>query len=156
VTLRLFPIAPDDDLEALVRTLAPSFGGDEAAPREIVGQTQAMLRTQPRPDPWGSYIAWEAETPVGTCAFKHAPNEAGKVEIAYMTFPPFEGRGHATAMAGQLVEMARASGAKMAVAHTLPEENASNRALRRNGFTFGGEVIDPEDGPVWRWEKRLS
>jgi RimJ/RimL family protein N-acetyltransferase len=43
----------------------------------------------------------------------------------------------------------------MAIAHTLPEENASNRALRRNGFTFSGEVDDPEDGLIWRWEKPL-
>jgi RimJ/RimL family protein N-acetyltransferase len=39
------------------------------------------------------------------------------------------------------------------IAHTLPEENASNRALRRNGFRLAGEVEDPEDGRVWRWEK---
>jgi RimJ/RimL family protein N-acetyltransferase len=156
MTLRLVAIAPDEDPEALVRGLSPSFGGDEAAPREMVAQTQAMLRAQPRPEPWGSYIAWEPETPVGTCAFKHAPNQAGEVEIAYMTFPLFEGRGHATAMAAQLVEMARAAGADAAIAHTLREENASNRALRRNGFAFGGEVIDPEDGPVWRWEKKLG
>jgi hypothetical protein len=40
------------------------------------------------------------------------------------------------------------------IAHTLPEENASTRALRGNGFAHAGEVIDPEDGRVWRWERR--
>jgi hypothetical protein len=45
-------------------------------------------------------------------------------------------------------------GASLVVAHTLPEENASNRALRSGGFEFAGEVSDPEDGLVWRWEKR--
>jgi RimJ/RimL family protein N-acetyltransferase len=71
-----------------------------------------------------------------------------------MTFPSFERRGHATAMAARLVEIARAAGAAMVIAHTLPQENASNRALRRNGFIFAGAVQDPEDGEVWRWERR--
>ena len=71
-----------------------------------------------------------------------------------MTFPAFEGRGHASAMAAALFEIARAAGAPLVIAHTLPEENASTRALRRNSFIFAGETIDPEDGLVWRWERR--
>ena len=89
---------------------------------------------------------------IGTCAFKSAPTGAGEVELAYMTFPAYEGRGHATAMAGALARIADAGGA-MPIAHTLPQENASNKALRRNGFVFAGEVEDPEDGLVWRWER---
>ena len=77
------------------------------------------------------------------------------VEIAYMTFPAFEGQGHATAMAAALVEIAESAGAAMAIAHTLPEENASNRALQRNGFSYAGEVMDPEDGLIWRWERKF-
>ena len=61
------------------------------------------------------------------------------VEIAYMTFPAFEGRGHATATIAALVEIAAGAGARP-IALTLPEENASNRALRRNGFVFAGET----------------
>ena len=68
-----------------------------------------------------------------------------------MTFPACEGRGHATATVAALVEIAVGEGARP-VALTLPEENASNKALRRNGFGFAGEVVDPEDGLVWRWE----
>jgi RimJ/RimL family protein N-acetyltransferase len=40
------------------------------------------------------------------------------------------------------------------IAHTLPEENASARVLRKSGFEWVGDVVDPEDGPVWRWEFR--
>lgn len=155
MTLRLVPIAPGADPEPLIRALAPSFGGDEAAPREIVTQTLGLLTADPRPEPWGCYIAYQSETPVGTCAFKHAPDSQGTVEIAYMTFPPFERRGHATAMAAALVELARSGGAAVTIAHTLPEENASNRALRRNGYAYAGPVEDPEDGLVWRWERSL-
>jgi RimJ/RimL family protein N-acetyltransferase len=152
--LRLVPIEPAADPELLVRSMAPGFGGDDTLLREIVAQTLAMLSADPRPDPWGSYIACDGETPVGTCAFKHAPNEAGEVEIAYMTFPAFEGRGYATTMAGSLVGIATGAGAALVIAHTLPQENASNKALRRNGFAYAGEVEDPDDGTVWRWERR--
>jgi RimJ/RimL family protein N-acetyltransferase len=91
---------------------------------------------------------------VATGAFKGPPDPAGAVEIAYMTFPAHEGNGYARAMVPALYSIAVEHGAALVVAHTLPEENASNRALRSSGFAFTGQVIDPEDGPIWRWEKR--
>lgn len=154
MSLRLTALRAGADPEPLARALAPGFGGDETVPREIVAQTLALLASDPRPDPWGAYFAWDGDTAVGTCAFKHAPDAAGAVEIAYMTFPAFERRGHATAMAAELTRIAHEAGALLVVAHTLPEENPSTRALRRNGFAFAGAVEDPEDGTVWRWERR--
>jgi RimJ/RimL family protein N-acetyltransferase len=151
--LTLNPISLDTNPAALAHDLAPGFGGDPEPAREMLEQTLDLLTRDPRPDPWGCYLASAAGQTVGTCAFKAAPDAAGAVEIAYMTFPAFERQGHATAMAAALVEIAAAAGAPLAIAHTLPEENASNRALRRNGFTFAGEVDDPEDGLIWRWEK---
>ena len=139
---------------ALADELAPAFGGDPEPARDILAQTLDLLTRDPRPDPWGSYLASAGGDTIGICAFKSAPDPEGTVEIAYMTFPAFEGRGHATAMVAALVEIAEQVGAPLVVAHTLCEENASNRALKRNGFAFAGEVIDPEDGLVWRWEKR--
>jgi RimJ/RimL family protein N-acetyltransferase len=94
---------------------------------------------------------------VGSCAFKGAPTDGGTVEIAYFTYPGFEGRGYATGMAGKLIELASASPeVRRVVAHTLPEANASTRVLERVGMTFVGEVIDPEDGRVWRWQKQTG
>jgi RimJ/RimL family protein N-acetyltransferase len=154
VTLRLVPIGADADTEKLAEELAPGFGGDPAAAREILVQTVEFLAREPRPDPWGSYLAYAANTAVATGAFKSAPDEAGTVEIAYMTFPAHEGRGYARAMVPTLYSLALEHGASLVVAHTLPEENASNRALRSSGFAFAGEVSDPEDGLIWRWEKR--
>jgi RimJ/RimL family protein N-acetyltransferase len=156
VTLVLAPIAADADVGMLAARLAPGFGGDEAAAREILEQTLALLTEHPRPHPWGCYLAELDGRAIGTCAFKFPPDAEGEVELAYMTFPAFEGRGHATAMVGALVRIAEEAGAAMVVALTLPYENASNRALGRNGFTLTGEEEDPEDGPVWRWEKRVS
>ena len=153
LALRPFPLGIDPDRFAA--ELAPAFGGDEGPAREILGQTIALLARDPRPDPWGSYVVQLDGPPIGVAAFKSAPAPSGEVEIAYMTFPAYEGRGHATATIAPLVEIAAGDGA-WPIAHTLPEENASNRALRRNGFVNAGEVIDPEDGLVWRWESRVT
>ena len=154
MNLELVPIGRDADVEALVAELTPAYRGDSETPRAIFAQTLDLLARDPRPDPWGSYLARDEGSFVGTCAFKSAPDPGGRVEIAYATFPIYEGRAYATAMAAALTQIALETGVETVVAHTLREENASNRALRRNGFTFAGEVNDPEDGLVWRWEKR--
>ena len=153
LALRPFPLGIDPDHFAA--TLAPAFGGDEGPAREILAETCALLTRDPRPDPWGSYVVHLSGRPIGIAAFKSAPDPDGEVEIAYMTFPAFEGRGHAKATIAALVAIADAEGAAP-IAHTLPEENASNRALRRNGFVYAGEVDDPEDGLIWRWVKDIS
>jgi RimJ/RimL family protein N-acetyltransferase len=153
MTLKLVPIRADADTEGLAAQLAPGFGGDSGAALEILSQAVDFLTREPRPDPWASYLADAGETAVALGAFKSAPDEAGTVEIAYMTFPAHEGQGHARATVAALAAMAIGHGASRVVAHTLPEENASNRALRSSGFDYAGETIDPEDGLVWRWEK---
>ncbi len=152
--MKLRPIGAGDDLEALVGALAPAFGGETDEARAILTQTFDLLTRDPRPDPWGCYLAEADGETVGTCTFKSAPGEGGEVELAYMAFPAFERRGHATAMAAELARIALEAGTPLVIAHTLPEENASSRALRRNGFHHVGETVDPEDDLVWRWEKR--
>lgn len=104
---------------------------------------------------WNGYFAVDQETRevVGSCAFKTAPSAEGTVEIAYFTYPGFEQRGYATQMARKLVQLAsRSSMVRLVIAHTLPETNASTRVLEKLGMTFVGEVMDPEDGRVWRWQ----
>ena len=151
--VELVPLTAGMDAGRTAGELAAGFRGDEAAARELLAETFAHLERHPRPDPWGSYLVRDGGAFVGACAFKGAPDAQGAVEIAYTTFPAFERRGHAAATIAALTDLAFTAGAPLVVAHTLPEENASNRGLRRNGFTFAGDVVDPEDGPVWRWEK---
>ena len=153
MTLLLEPIPAETDPDRFAAELAPAFRGDEGPAREMLAQTVALLTKDPRPAPWGSYLARLEGQAVGICAFKSAPDAAGEAELAYMTFPAFEGRGHAGEMIAMLAAIADEAGV-LPIAHTLPEENASNRALKRNGFVFAGEVEDPEDGLVWRWERR--
>lgn len=102
-------------------------------------------------EPWIGYAAASRTRLVGICGFA-APPRDGMVELAYHTFPDFEGQGVATAMAHRLIAISRAADPSIAViAHTLPEENRSNRILRRLGFRFDRVIQHPEDGLVWRW-----
>lgn len=123
--------------------------------RMIVAMTVANAQRKNPPPAYGGYLAADAQTMqlVGCCGFNGGPNDAGEAEIAYGTFPPFEGRGYAKAMARALVHRALDAGAPHVIAHTMPEVNASGSILRGAGFVQTGTVIaDPEDGPVWRWE----
>ena len=134
-------------------TLAPH----ESTTVAIAAATAEMLVAHPAPMPWGGYLALEGATRrvVGTCGFKGAPDTAGAVELAYFTFPGEEGRGIASAMATALVQLAQSAEPAVVLlcAHTLPERSASCRVLEKTGFAFIGPVIDPDDGPVWRWER---
>ena len=119
-------------------------------------QTVAMLQRTGATTPWTGYLAVDRadQIIVGTCSFTAAPDPEGVVEIAYFTFPPFEGRGYASAMAAGLVELAESTaGIRRVRAHTLAEGNASTRILEKLGFERVGETIDPEAGQVWRWER---
>ncbi len=132
-----------------------SLGNHQELVREVARQTQALVERQGEQNPWGGYLAIDpaTRTVVGTCAYKGPPGRDGVVEIAYFTFPEHEGQGYATAMGSELRALAAgATIVKTVRAHTLPQHNASCRVLEKLGFSRIGEVVDPEDGPVWRWE----
>jgi len=119
--------------------------------KEILSAVATMYRGSGYEPPWIGYITVHDGKVVGTCAFKCAPAD-GKVEIAYFTFPEFERRGLATAMARQLVAIARTQAPGIVVtAQTLPERNASNRILENLGFRQAGTAMDDDAGEVWEW-----
>jgi len=165
MTVRLLPLNDQSinlatgNAEAFESCYGVRIGACAEYVRDVAVQTAAMLKRTSREAPWGGYVVVDAESNllVGACGFKNAPSTAGTVEIAYYTFPPFERRGYATASAAEMVAIARSSPlVRTIIAHTLPELSASTRVLKRNGFRFAGEVIDPEDGRVWRWERGRS
>ena len=116
----------------------------------------AQLRAAEQADPWTlgfAVVERESDAVVGTVGFKGPPDADGAVEVAYGVVPSREGRGYATEAAGAVVTFARQDGrVGRVIAHTLPTPNASTRVLAKLGFTHVGEVVDPDDGPVWRWE----
>jgi ribosomal-protein-alanine N-acetyltransferase len=108
------------------------------------------------PDPWtlGFAIADRfTRAPLGTAGFKGPPQD-GWVEIAYGVVAEHQGNGYATEAAEALVGFAFQHPHVLVVrAHTFAQANASARVLTKCGFRSVGEVNDPEDGNVWRWEK---
>ncbi len=124
-----------------------------AALRDVASAQASLYRHTSATAPWIGYVTVDRalDAPVGFCSFKDVPR-GGAVEIAYFTFPMFEGRGWGGWMANALAELAwREPSLAVLVAHTLPEESPSTRILRRLGFQLTGSVEDSEDGLVWRW-----
>jgi ribosomal-protein-alanine N-acetyltransferase len=132
-----------------------SLGAYGETVRNVARQTKAFVERVGGREPWGGYLTIDpvSQTVVGTCAFKGPPDREGMVEIAYFTFPAYEGQGYATAMGSALRALAAGDPlVRIVRAHTLPQRNASCRVLEKLGFSRTGEVVDPEDGPVWRWD----
>ena len=120
--------------------------------KQLCTSTIAMYPNQLPMLPWVGYLAEKNGVFVGTCAYKSSP-ENGEVEIAYFTFPEYEGQGVATLMAQWLLNIANQHGVSCVKAQTLPEKNASVRILERLNFVFVGSVDHPEDGKVWEWRR---
>src|SRR5262245_60271512 len=124
---------------------------------EVSPEWLARIRNSTAPDPWtyGFGVFERATgTDVGHAGFKGPPNKAGMVEIAYGTHPEFQRRGFATEVAEGLTTFALGDERVQLVwAHTKPENIASVRVLEKNGFRRIGEVVDPDDGLVLRWER---
>jgi [ribosomal protein S5]-alanine N-acetyltransferase len=84
--------------------------------------------------PWIGYLARENDRIVGVCGFKGAPID-GRVEIAYGAVPGHEGRGVATQLARQLIDIALQTRADVSVmAQTLPQDSASTSILKKLGL----------------------
>ena len=92
---------------------------------------------------------------IGNGGWKGPPVD-GAAELGYAVAPARQGRGVATAVVRELVRRARVAGLQMVFAHTLAAESASASVLARCGFAKVAELIDPDEGPVWRWELHLD
>jgi len=125
---------------------------------EVSPQWLEQLRAAKEPNPWmhGFHVILrESNVVIGSVGFKGPPDGDGMVEIAYGIAPSFQGRGYATEAATAGVSFAfQDPSVSLVRAHTLPTNNASTRVLTKCGFRRVGEVIDPEDGLVWRWERQ--
>ena len=139
--------------------------GPDGSPRQDLGmlsqpaaaacrQTAAHYQRTGFSPPWISFLAQAEGAIVGVCAFTAAPNH-GRVEIAYHTFPRFEGRGVANAMVRALIARAQRLDPKIELfAQTLAVENASNAVLRKSGFQFARTLAHPEEGQIWEWRRK--
>jgi RimJ/RimL family protein N-acetyltransferase len=162
--LHLYPHSPDqllalidepDRYEGLSGFPAAAGLREFFVSGEVSAEFLASLSALEGPDPWhlGFAVVHPASRSViGSGGFKGPPDADGMVEIAYGIVPEHEGRGYATEVARALVGYAYESDSvKLVRAHTLPTPNASTKVLTKCGFGFVGEVIEPDDGLVWRW-----
>jgi ribosomal-protein-alanine N-acetyltransferase len=146
-TLKLSP-RTRDEVRANINAM------DATTRAQISADWWAKFEQSALEDPWihGFTLLLSDRTDVGLGSFKGPPAE-GEVEIAYAILPQHQGKGYATAAARAMVEYAFRSGeVRRVIAHTLPDGAASQRVLRKAGFRKIGEVVDPEDGLVWRFE----
>ena len=142
-------------LESTESVLARIDALSPADRAEVSPEWVARMRNTP-PSPWthGFAIVERASgTTVGGCAYKGPPDDDGVVEIAYGVEPAYRRRGYAKEAAAALIDYATQAGVRLVRAHTRPENDASARVLESCGFDCLGEVMDPEDGLVWRWER---
>jgi RimJ/RimL family protein N-acetyltransferase len=154
-------VIPTARLELVLQTPSEVLASVESLPpadrAEVSPDWIARVRTTAVGDPWSlsfRVVERASGSAVGGCAFKGPPDADGIVEVAYGIDPPHRGCGFATEVAGALAGFAFASGRVQRVrAHTKPDSDASVRVLVKCGFHRVGEVMDPEDGLVCRWER---
>lgn len=139
-----------DETRARIEAMSPELR------KELSPDWLALLDSAESDSPWICGYSMTRRTddaPIGECGFKGPPSPEGMVEIAYGVVPEHQGQGYATEAASGLVAYALECDVVQKVwAHTLPEPSASTQVLTKCGFTRIGQVIDPDDGPVWRWE----
>ena len=147
--LELVPRTPEE-----MRATIEEMSADVKA--HLSADWLALFSTATIADPWvhGFVVRQRSSgTVVGQGGFKGPPRD-GAVEIAYGTEPEHRGRGYATETAAALVDYAfTCADVRLITAHTLPDNAASKRVLMKSGFEYVGDVVDPEDGLVWRFEK---
>ena len=91
---------------------------------------------------WGPHLFFDDDGAlVGNGGWKGPPAE-GVAELGYAVASSWQRRG------SQRQSSESSSNA-------LAEENASAKVLQRCGFTRTAELIDPDEGPVWRWELQI-
>ena len=153
-----------DNLKLLLQTPEEVLASVEAMSAsdraEVSPEWLARVKASTSADPWmhGFAVVHRASGMViGSCGYKGPPGREAVVEIAYGVDPAYRGRGYATEAARVLIAFAFGSGlVRLVRAHTRPEESASTRVLTKCRFKRVGEVVDPEDGLVWRWELKPS
>ena len=95
---------------------------------------------------WYALLKATDDTPrtlVGTGGFMGPPDGAGTVELGYSIADDWRGRGLAKELVAGLAQQAADTGmVRRLLAHTDPENLASQRVLLANGFALAGPAAD--------------
>jgi [ribosomal protein S5]-alanine N-acetyltransferase len=147
--LQLVPSTPEE-----VRAQVARMDARDKA--ELSPEWLTRLNAATTIDPWVlgfSIVLTATGAVIGTCGFKGPPDADGMVEIAYGIAPEYRNSGYATDAAAELVRFAFGTPqVRVVCAHTTEEAGASARVLEKCSFRSCGQVMEPDDGLVWRWE----
>jgi RimJ/RimL family protein N-acetyltransferase len=147
---RLMNAAIDGD-DALAGALGHAVVPGWATFTESLPRVRDALAADPESAEWGTRFFVEGDPPtlVGWGGFKGPPVD-GVVELGYEIAESRRGEGLATAATRAMLDEAFAEdGITTAIAHTLPEHNASTRVLEKAGFRLDGEAEEGGEA-VWR------
>ena len=117
--------------------------------------SSVQLQKDPENHSWLTYLViHQADNKmIGTAGFKGKPDAAGLVEIGYGISPTYRRQGIAGEAARALIDYAfQQKNVSIVQAHTLAEENASVKLLKKIGMQFIQELYDTEDGDIWQWQ----
>ena len=109
---------------------------------------------EPEPNQWPGYLFVDRSIGalIGNGGYSGEPNRAGEVEVGYEVAPGYRNLGYASEAVRALVDNAlKVPEVTAVIAHTLAEENASVRVLRKVGFQWDGEIVAEDAGAIWGW-----
>src|SRR6266446_4854207 len=157
-TKRLLLISCDEEmLRAILSSdmaIAKLLGVNVASPWTEAGEpafkfSLDKVSSYPEEKKWWTYlpVLKEENILIGSGGYKGKPDAEGMVEFGYEIAAAYRNRGLATEMARALIQHAfENSEVKIVVAHTLAEENASVKVLKKCGMNFIEEILHPDDG----------
>lgn len=159
MTLTLMPLTARDlrelidEPDVFARRHALTIEAGACAPAFIYERALCNMALAPA---WAALLSTrlyvlDGRQVVGSGGIKAPPLDDGEVEIGYGMAPAFQRRGLATQAARGLTDEALVHGASRVSAFTTPDNTASWRLLQRIGYVRAGEMVDPDDGLVWRW-----
>jgi len=136
------------------RPLVP-VAGDAIAPPDVMQMLAALaasIRTAFAPSAW---MVAEAGEVVGLLSLVRSPVD-GELHIGYGIAPSRHRRGIAGRAVADLVAWAGSDPRVARLgAETSVDNPASQRVLERNGFKVVGTRVDPGDGALLCWERRV-
>lgn len=144
--------AEEQGIEAFAATFgcpSPFAWPPEFHDRKTRNHLRGLQDVSPENAVFVSYYMVADGRPVGSCGFKGAPDDEGRVDIGYSVEPGERRKGHASAAVRQLLDLAFADPrVTHVVAETIPALIASQRTAESCGFVLTNQRPDQDLGEI--------